>query len=314
MNNQYSQYSKNNYRLAKKLSRFFFLIPLILFLIISSSGCGSLVGKPKEEAKPDEQMEEIPKQLGELDSTLEKIFITLDGPSINKREESGEGQDKQSQGNNDTQTSENSSSQEHEDQKKNTDQGKNNSESKEDNQTEKQKQDPWPRVSQDIEKLHLTWNEYLPAAATKGADKELLDRFSTALNDFSVEVKTKDRAKVLLAANRLYENIPELFALYKSKSLPGIKHLIYYTREIILNGTALEWEKAESNLEKLKSTWPMVKATLEKEEQLKLEHSITELEKVTKNKYRELITLKGKIVLQNLAALEKSLQEEDEQQ
>jgi hypothetical protein len=67
-------------------------------------------------------------------------------------------------------------------------------------------------------------------------------------------------------------------------------------------------------MDELKSAWSAVKTTLEEQENeaIKLDLSITELEKVVKEENADLIEIKGKITLTNIEALQKLLQEKSD--
>ncbi|NLL51296.1 MAG: hypothetical protein GX248_01175 [Peptococcaceae bacterium] len=283
--------------------QFKYLVAILLSLVIILSGC-SLVDKmlgnspeQTEQAKQEEKAEKVPKQLEELDLTLEKVFKNLGGPTAVASQE-------QQQGNSKNQSTQNQKQQ----------QADNNSpQSQNGRQTEQnaQSSDPWQQAASDIESLHSAWNDYMPEITQKGASKELLDKFSDALNNLTKAVETKDKNKTMLAANNLYAGIAEMYALYKIKTVPGLKLLIYHTRNVILNSAIENWSDTNTARDDLKAAWSLVRTTLEgqKDGEVKLDLSINELDKVIKEKNIDLIEIKGKLILANIESLQKSLKE-----
>ena len=283
--------------------QFKYLVAILLSLVIILSGC-SLVDKmlgnspeQTEQAKQEEKTEKVPKQLEELDLTLEKVFKNLGGPTAVASQE-------QQQGNSKNQSTQNQKQQ----------QADNNSpQSQNGRQTEQnaQSSDPWQQAASDIESLHSAWNDYMPEITQKGASKELLDKFSDALNNLTKAVETKDKNKTMLAANNLYAGVAEMYALYKIKTVPGLKLLIYHTRNVILNSAIENWSDTNTARDDLKAAWSLVRTTLEgqKDGEVKLDLSINELDKVIKEKNIDLIEIKGKLILANIESLQKSLKE-----
>ena len=283
--------------------QFKYLVAILMSLVIILSGC-SLVDKmlgnspeQTEQAKQEEKTEKVPKQLEELDLTLEKVFKNLGGPTAVASQE-------QQQGNSKNQSTQNQKQQ----------QADNNSpQSQNGRQTEQnaQSSDPWQQAASDIESLHSAWNDYMPEITQKGASKELLDKFSDALNNLTKAVETKDKNKTMLAANNLYAGVAEMYALYKIKTVPGLKLLIYHTRNVILNSAIENWSDTNTARDDLKAAWSLVRTTLEgqKDGEVKLDLSINELDKVIKEKNIDLIEIKGKLILANIESLQKSLKE-----
>jgi len=254
---------------------------LSFFLLFLLPGCG-MISKLTQPPPQEEQSEKIPKQLEELEKSIEKIFTALE-----EEEKKKENTDNPSE-----QASENEQNPSEQDQK-------------EEGQTTK---DPWQQVKEEIQSLHVSWNGYMPELTKKGAKKELLDDFSEALNSLTKVTDSKDKNQVLLAANNLYQNIPDMVSLYKTKTSPELKRIIYYSRNIILYSEVEDWEKSTSAVEDLKSLWSLIQNTVAKEkqeDQMKLDLSIYELEKVVKQKNKELVKIKGNITLTNIEALQK---------
>jgi hypothetical protein len=94
---------------------------------------------------------------------------------------------------------------------------------------------------------------------------------------------------------------------------PEVKRMVYYTRNIILEADKEGWEQVGKDNEALEKSWSLFRNTLEKEQKKtgdKLDFSIYELKKVVAEKNRQLSGIKGRIVLNNIKELQKSLEEE----
>lgn len=136
---------------------------------------------------------------------------------------------------------------------------------------------------------------------------------STNQQNLMDKVSSKDKMNALLAANQLYDYIPDLYALIKPRPSPEIKKILYYSRNIILNSSVANWAQADSDIKSLKSTWDIYKNSLSKDQkdaENKLELSIYELEKVVKNRNESLVDIKGKVEFSNIIALEKATENE----
>ncbi len=73
----------------------------------------------------------------------------------------------------------------------------------------------------------------MPEVSKKGASKELIDGFSDALNSLTEVAQTKDKNKTMLAVNKLYATMPDIYSLYQTKVSPGLKLITYTTREVV---------------------------------------------------------------------------------
>jgi len=311
----------------KKRRSILSLAIVLLFLLLFVTSCGMLgIGQPKQGqqgSQTQQQEDKVPKPLTQMEASIEKVFQTLGGPAVKTSEDAKDQQSKNQQGKDqapkkDQQSSQDQSKekQQQNGQQQGDQQKQGQSEDKQQSQDQSNQQaepaqepDPWQQVSMQITELHTQWNDSLPEITKQGAKGELIDSFSKSLNDLTRITADKDKMKTMLAASGLYSNIPDMYALYKSETNPVLKEIIYYTRDAILNASVGEWDKASADLEKLKSAWGYFKNTLDKEKQdaaSKVDLSITELEKVIKDKDPKLTDLKGRLVLSNLEAMGKS--------
>lgn len=277
---------------ALRIIIFCLLIPLLLV-----NGCSG-----KENAK-EEQFEKIPPPLEEIETSIEKIFNLLGGPSkMEDIKDPDENQQKQAASGENNQNTDESQ-----------DQGKNESQNNQNQKAgneEPQKTDTWTLISKEIKTIHTQWNDYMPELVKKNSDKKMIDDFSKALNDLTEISSNKNRLDTLIASNILYSNIPLFYSQYKTKLSPEVKRIIYFTRNSVLNSQADRWTDAESDINNLKSSWEMFKNTLteeQKDDSNKINLSIYELEKVIQEHNPELADLKGRITLQNIKEIEDKL-------
>jgi hypothetical protein len=313
------------------------------------SGCSSEGNQssPEHQSSEEEgQSDKIPESLKEMEENIEKIIGILDGPVVTPFEgkkmmntqdsENNEGgtmakkpgqqetQDKNkngnsSQGESNGNTNNGQDKQDNQDNQKNQEnQGKGNGTNSEDNQNMQHKQntnddiqgaDSWEEITSVINKMHYTWNSYLPEALKMGTNQKTIDDFSNALNSLTNTIISKNKSNTLMAANSLYAYIPDLFTNYKTGAPAEIKRLRYYARNATLNSLAANWNQAEADVGNLISTWSILKNIVNEEQQetkSKLDYSILELEKVVKEKNQPLSDIKGRITLSNIMELEES--------
>lgn len=309
-------------------------ITIVISIILLLSGCSKEKKNPSSEGQSSEkeqQSEKIPDDLKEIEENIEKIISSLDGPAVGIRKEESKDSTQGTQGtkveSTDKKEGETNQEAEKKDEKKKEDE-KEKEGNKEEGETKKgdsegkssnkdvssktQQKDPWEKITPIINKMHYTWNSYMPQALKKGANQKVLDDFSNALNNLTNTIITKNKENTLIAANYLYTYIPDLFSIYKTRSPSEIKRIRYYARNAILNSLTSNWKQAELDMDNLKSTWMILRNVINKENQdsiNKLDLSITELEKVVKSENKQLADIKGRIALANIEEIEKSLED-----
>lgn len=317
--------------------------------LIISSGCRKSSppqGMQLQSTKEKTSEEQEPEKLKAIETGIETLFETLGGPSakIETGGKGGEGQGRGSQQQSGQQGSQQQSTQQggqqssgqqgsqqqsgqQGSQQQSTQQGtqqqgtkqgsqkKTGSSSSSGNKTSQQKPanppEKWAEVDKLINALHYQWNDFMPEVAKKGADMKFIDSFDTALNKLTTTAAAKDKEKVMISANELYKNVPDLYSIYRTKMSPEAKRLIYYTRDIILESARDNWEQVKKDNDFIEKSWSLFRNTLDKEQQQtadKLNFSIYELKKVTGDKNKQLSGLKGKIVLNNIKELEQSFE------
>ena len=323
---------KNEIKCRKILS---ILLVLIFVLLTACSSQSSQQSSESESSKSSSESEEVPSDLTGLENNIEMIEQTLDGPSIQTKPMQQTGQSSQSgegtqsaegtQSGGGTQSAEGAQSGEGTQSGGGAQSGQNN-QSQQGNQSSQQgqgqqqsqsssskQQDPMEKISAITDKMHYQWNNLMPVAIKKGANKDLVNNFGNKLNDLSSTVTGKNKMKTLIAANQLYVYIPDLYLLFKPKLSPEIKRVRYYSRSAILYSSSANWTQADSDIGSLKSVWAVYKNSLSKDQQdnaNKLDLSINELEKVIKERNQSLIDIKGKVEFSNIEALEKAAEKE----
>lgn len=295
----------------------------LLFFCLFITGCAKKEepqGAQLQALKQKQAQEKESEKLKDIEADLEAVFEALGGPSV-KMDKSGsekdsEKQDQQTTGEQEKTGQQQGSGQKTGEQQSDKNQGEQQQTSK-DQETKKDQQKPkvpdkWSKADELIRKLHYKWNDFNPSLSKKGADIKLIDNFDNALNQLTTTVTTKDTQKVLTSANTLYSKLPDLYSLYRIKLSPEAKRMVYYTRNIILEAAKDNWEQVAKDNEAIEKSWALFRNTLENEQKEpgdKLNFSIYELKKVSAEKNKQLTDIKGKIVLDNIKGLQKSVEE-----
>ena len=298
------------------------VIAMVTAVLVLFTGCGqsSQSEGQQQSTQGQQQTEKVPDTLKSLEEAIESIIAALDGPTAGteSQKKNSQGGDKSQQ----SQTSESSqqsqqgqqgqqSQQSQQGQGQSQGQGQGQGQGQQTQPSQQKAKDLWKEIDTTISNLHYQWNDFEPEAIKKGLSRELTDKFSSNLNALTNEIALKDKNKTLAAANLLYSGIPDFYSLYKTKTSPEIKRMRYYARSAILSAVAGDWTKAASDTANLKASWTLFKNTLEKDQQElsgKLDLSIYELDKVVTAKDLRLTDIKGRVVLTNMAAIEKEME------
>ncbi|HOJ09902.1 MAG TPA: hypothetical protein PK733_04835 [Clostridiales bacterium] len=321
-------------KLLNRMIAFALIMAFAITILIS--GCNREEKGPSAQRQSGESEGEsgkIPGELTEMEQGIEKIIKALNGPSApeTEKEESGKkGAEEEKQGSSDQtkkQDTEKEDGAKSED--KQSDQGKQQGQQGQEGQGKQQQtqqtetgakkpqeKDPWQEVTPIINKMHFTWNSYMPEAVQKGASQEIINGFSSSLNGLTNSIISKNKNYTLISANNLYGNITGLFSLYKKQNVSEVKRLKYFTRNVVLSAMNSDWTQAETNINNLKSVWGFLKNMLGEENKKaasKLDFSITELEKVIKEKNQPLTDIKGVITLSNIEEVDKNLEKASSQ-
>ncbi|HHV64128.1 MAG TPA: hypothetical protein GXX46_03510 [Peptococcaceae bacterium] len=304
----------------KYLFQIILIASLLFLLAVGLLGCGLFKKDSGQESSQEKQGEKIPKELEEIETKIESIFQILGGP-VGEPQEKPSQQTKQDQeephASNQGQENPEEGSQGKEKASTQQNQSQDNASSQQVQKGQATKGDPWQQINLEIKDLHSGWNNFMPQATKKGATKEVIDGFSTALNDLTKIIAEKKTEQTLLAANRLYSQLPALYSLYKTKISPELKNMVYYTRNTVLASKMEDWGLAAKDMEEIKRSWAIMKNTIPEEQEdsiSKLDLSIYELEKVIKEQNKALVTIKGELTLANISELQEAAQETGQKQ
>lgn len=296
-----------------------FLASITLLTACSSNqSSGSSSGSSSGTSQSDPGVEKAKSSLTGLENNIEMVIKALGGPAVQQESQQNSGslqtsRDDESQGNKSSQQAQQGQESQNSQQGQQSQGNQSSQQGQQNKASSTNQQNLMDKVSQIVNQMHYQWNDLMPEAIKKGAKKGLIDNIDNAINELSVTTASKDKMNALLAANQLYDYIPDLYALIKPRPSPEIKKILYYSRNIILNSSVANWAQADSDIKSLKSTWDIYKNSLSKDQkdaENKLELSIYELEKVVKNRNESLVDIKGKVEFSNIIALEKATENE----
>lgn len=169
----------------------------------------------------------------------------------------------------------------------------------------------WDEVNKNIIELHSLFNEYIPVAAKLGASADLSVNANNALNQLTKMAETRNHNEVLNEANNLHKAICDYFVLHQDKRAPA-KLLLFHARRVMLASRLGDWQTADAAANAMKELWNTQKTAYgdeQKDAVAMLDLSVSNLVGVVAEQNQNLVAIKGLIVLQNIAELEKSLEE-----
>lgn len=286
------------------------LLILITIILLSIYGCGQKSQKPSGQSteKPPQSLSGIEKDIDTIINALDKEWKTGETAQTGQSSPPRESKDVQSQGSSGQgaqgQSSQSSSGQSSGGQssgQQSSGQGSNN------------QQDPWQEVDKTIKDLHKKWNEYQPEALKAGASSESITNFTNSLNVLTNTIVSRSIINILSDANNLYKFVPDFLSHHKDKSV-DIKRLKYFTRDTMYNARIDKWNVSESSIGNAKNLLPNIRASAKEDNKAKyqsLEYSVIDLEKVIKERQKNLVQLKGNIILDNIKEIEKINQNEE---
>jgi len=305
-------------------------IGLCFILAFGMAGCrSSNAENQKISAQNTPGSEKAPDQLKTIEEGIEKIFKALEGPVgmtlEDKSSKTGSKDDKEDQSKGSSPKPTDKAQEENKKGQGSTEEGGNGTSKKSETsdssksggegggqqQQQPAQKDPWQEVTKSIQELHTSWDEYAPKSIKNGATKDLTDQFSNALNNLTMVAMKKNNLDTMVAANQLYGHIPDFYYLYKSQVSPEVKKVKFYARDCVLSAMKQNWPQADTDIKDLKASFTVFKRSLEdnmKDKGTKIENSIYELEKVEKEKNKELTDIKGRLVLKGTMALEKEME------
>lgn len=300
----------NSFSYSNKRSALFFSF-LIAFCMMLS-GCP---GKEKENGSQNvlQDSQKGLSLLNEIEKTNERIIQILGGPAnLEEKEEEKSQQGQTSQQNQPSGQAQQEQQPSGETQQEQQPSGQTQQEQQP--QEQKISAEKWALIDQYIVQMHTLLNDYMPLAIKQGAGSELTVNANNALNSLTDKAEIKSRTDVLFASNLLHKYLCEFYALQQEKTAP-LKQLLFDSRGVVLAGMVADWKTSYEFLSRLKNDWQAQKPSYDetqKELVSKLDLSINALQKVAEQGNKKLVEIKGRIVVKNIADLEKSIKESEQ--
>jgi len=159
----------------------------------------------------------------------------------------------------------------------------------------------WAKFEKAITQIHTQWNSFQHEAVKNGASLDLVDGFSRKLNELTTTLTRQELYQGLLAANDLYEGTVSFEKLFKTKSPPDAKEVLYNLRGATFRALAGEDTEAEKSINNALKAWETVKPQM-KDVAIasKVEYSLKELGQAIKEKDPNLIKIKAQIAEKNM--------------
>lgn len=305
-----------------KGSKLFKIIYIGLIITLLLSMMTSCKGKEEKPQSPEEEKDKIPKPLAtleekaeEVQKEMEKLIEEIEKPielqmaeNQKKKEEQGGGEEKADK---DEQGGEGKGQQGEE---KGGGEGEEKKEQEDSIEQEKKmaemKKEQTILMMRDgllkkVEQIHTSWNSYETKAIEDGASEEDITKFEDALNSLTVAVDEEDDMATLMSLNSIALHMARFYDFYKGNPDGEILRLRHYSRQIYLDGRAEAWDKAQANVENLKSALDRLeqKIKLSKDKEALMKNLTTSVEDyvgVIEKENIELLKIKMDIVLSNL--------------
>lgn len=293
----------------------FFIIPMIIVFICFGALAGGCFKKPaKSPSKPPTQekkespnLEKLQTGIDSLVKEFEKEYLANQAPppkppTPSKPAGQGQkaGQDEQGK----------SSGQQGGQQQGGEQQGGQQQEGQQQGGPAAQATKPdWAKFEKDIAKIHAEWNSFQPEAVKNGATLDMVDGFSQKLNELTTTLTRQDLYQALLAANELYERTVPFEKLFKTKSPPDAKRILYRMRRATYKALAGEDAEAAKDIDEALRVWETVKPQIKDTVTLsKVEYSLKEMGRAIKEKDPNLIKIKAQISEKNIQDAIKSME------
>jgi hypothetical protein len=234
-----------------------------------------------------------PEELSELEENIDEILKSLGGPmpypEFNNEFEN------QDEKNNSEKEGEMEGDQEKEQEEK----------------KEKKSGDRWDKILLQVNDLHEKWSRYIPKAIEADAQSPIIENFRVKLHDLTEKISDKNQQESLIVGNSLYENLIDFFDLYKNEQLNETKKIRFLIRNVIIKAQYNQWFDVEEDLERLKSTWSVLRTKLDDEKhkdkkELKnsLSYTLEEFQEIIPRQNITLTKIKGSVLLHDLKQIE----------
>ncbi len=186
---------------------------------------------------------------------------------------------------------------------------------KEDDKKEKEIPDDiiviWHDINTKIMGLHDKWNSLEPEIIKSDSSPEAIEGFKKTLNSLTISGNEYNHMATLINANILTYYIPDLISDFKKKFPSGIYNLKFHIRQIVLDSSNDNYDKAMEHLERIKAYKESLDAQL-KEKKLtepaeKLTSSIKAFEESLELKDINIIKIKASVVMKNINSIKEEL-------
>jgi len=166
----------------------------------------------------------------------------------------------------------------------------------------------WDGITQKIEQMHKSWNEYEVTGIKDGAGERIISGFEEALNNMTIAAQGKNATETLDKANEVSLFAADFLDMYKGNIDGEVERMKYYVRQTYLEAQREDWEMAQSEMEEGGNVLKRLKnrIKLDKKDQNlldRLELSLEDMRKAIPDRDVELLKIKRDIALQNLDAV-----------
>ncbi|MCR4429736.1 MAG: hypothetical protein NUV45_01815 [Tepidanaerobacteraceae bacterium] len=294
---------------CKKPGVFFFIV-LLTAVILLAAFAQSCSKKPaKSPAKPSENEKQESLNLKKLQNSVdnlvkefEKEYLKRQAPPPKPPTQAKPPESEQKQG---EQSKSQSSQQGKEQQGGQKSQGQQGGQG----QSGQSPEPDWAKFEKEITQIHTQWNSFQPEAVKNGAALEMVDAFSSKLNELTITLTRKELYHGLLAANDLYEKTVSFEKLFKTKSPPDAKKVLCNLRNAAYRALAGEDAEAEKAINDALGVWETVKPQIKDIATVsKVEYSLKELGQAIKERDPNLIKIKAQIAEKNMQDAIKSIE------
>lgn len=297
----------------RALKKFYALMALLIALLIIANLLTACSRKPAKSPpkNSDTQKKESPalkKLQTDIESIIkeyEKVYLMQTAPPPKAPEQKQEGEQGQEQQKPDHGGGASKEEQE----------SKNGQQQTSQNQAETVPQPDWPKLEQHIAGIHEQWNDFQTEAVKSGAGSEMINDFSNTINLLTMTLTKQDLYQGLLAVNDLYGKTIDFEKLFKTKSPPEARKIIYYGRMALYKILNNDDAGASEAMNHALISWENVKSQVEDtNEAAKVQFSLDELSQAIREKDPNLIKIKGQIAQKNVQDIIKAMEENKQEQ
>jgi hypothetical protein len=290
--------------------RIFFVFIMVLFFTFfcnALTGCSRKPAKSpsKNQGSEKKESQALIRLQTDIESVLkeyEKVYLAQTAPppqSPQQSQESNKQEQQQSDSKNSGQSEKGEKGGQEGDSEKQQSSGGGQTEKKAD----------WPKLEQDIAKIHEQWNNFQSEAIKSGASLEMIDDFSNTLNHLTMTITRQELYEGLITITNLYDKTIDIEKLFKTKTPPDIKKILYYGRLATYNILNNDEIGAKESINNAFTAWYTVKPQVEDTtKSSNAEFSLRELEQAIMEKDPNLIKIKAQICEKKIRDLMESME------